>query len=826
MRTSPRQRLALAGAGLLFLLAVRGAGAAEVIDPVKATPDPKEPILWYDVRLLGVEGQGWRKTKADFDRLPAKAEGVVPAAVWDLSRHSAGLCVRFVTDADAVHARWALTSKRLEMPHMPATGVSGLDLYARAPDGRWRWLGVGRPTEAPTSTQRLATGLPAGEREYLLYLPLYNGVSSVEVGVPKAAKLAKAPPRHPEMSRPVVFYGTSITQGGCASRPGMVHTAILGRRLERPVINLGFSGNGRMDPEVADLLAELDPAVYVIDCLPNLAARDVAARAGPLVRTLRKARPKTPILLVEDRTYANAALLEGPRLRNDESRIALRSAYEALVKAGDDHLHYLGGAALLGDDGEATVDGSHPTDLGFVRQADAFQAALMPLLPKPIPDAERRPVEGYTDRLSYVAGEEIAFHVSSRAEKFGLEIARLGAERAVVWKKDDLPGKLHPVPANASSHGCGWPAAFTLKVPPGWKSGYYSGRLQVQLPDGKTAASELFFVVRPSEPGKETKILLQLSTNTYNAYTNWGGYSLYAYNGRDGVQGRRVSFDRPQHSQFANWELPFVQWAEKAGYRIDYCANSDLEFHPGLLKQYRLVLSVGHDEYWSAPMRGSLEKFVEAGGNVAFFSGNVCCWQVRSEEGGRALVCWKQAWKEDPYYLRGKHDLLSSLWSHHLVKRPENALTGVGFLWGGYHRSHGQFMEGSGAFTAHRPDHWLFEGTGLKRGDAFGGKDTVVGYECDGCELAWKDGLPYPTHRDGTPKTFEVLATCPARWHPDDCEWYEKWEKGRTGNAVLGVYTRGGTVVTAGTTDWSHGLRGNDPVVVRVTRNVLDKLGK
>ena len=215
--------------------------------------------------------------------------------------------------------------------------------------------------------------------------------------------------------------------------------------------------------------------------------------------------------------------------------------------------------------------------------------------------------------------------------------------------------------------------------------------------------------------------------------------------------------------------------------------------------------------------------------NVAFFSGNTCCWQVRSEDKGRALACWKQSFGDDPAYKTGKFDALSTLWSHHLVNRPENALTGVGFLWGGYHRSHGQHMDGPGSFTAHRSDHWLFAGTGLKRGDAFGAKlpgYKVVGYECDGCELAWKDGLPFPTHTDGTPKDFEVLATCPAKWHPDDCEWYEKWEKGRVGNAVIGTYTRGGTVVTVGSTDWSHGLRGNDPVVVRVTKNVLDKLGK
>lgn len=269
-----------------------------------------------------------------------------------------------------------------------------------------------------------------------------------------------------------------------------------------------------------------------------------------------------------------------------------------------------------------------------------------------------------------------------------------------------------------------------------------------------------------------------------------------------------------------------MEWAEKAGYRIDLAVNSDLEFHPEILKKYKLVLSVGHDEYWSAKMRDHLEEYIGSGGNVAFFSGNTCCWQVRAEEQGRALVCYKQAYRADPLYAKGERKLLSTLWSHHLVGRPENSLTGVGFLWGGYHRSHGQFMNGSGAFTVHRPEHWLFAGTNLKRGEEFGGKDTIVGYECDGCELIWKDGLPFATHRDGTPKGFTVLATAPARWHPDDCEWYEKWEKGRTGHAVLGVYERGGTVVTVGTTDWSHGLRGNDPTVVRITKNVLERLGK
>jgi hypothetical protein len=359
--------------------------AAEPLEPAKAKPDPDGKTLWYDVRDLGVEGQGWADTKAPFDRLPAKAEGKVRDAVWGLSRHSAGLCVRFVTDATELSARWSLTSATLALPHMPATGVSGLDLYVRDAAGKWRWLAVGRPT-AQTNTVKLTTGLPAGKREFLLYLPLYNGVSSVELGVPKGAALEKAPERPADRRKPLVFYGTSITQGGCASRPGMVHTGILGRRLERPVINLGFSGNGTLDRDVADLLGEIDAAVYVIDCLPNLNAAQVTERTAVFVHALRKARPDAPILLVEDRSYANAAVLPGLAKRNADSRAALRKAFDELVRTGDKHLHYLPGDKLIGDDGEATVDGSHPTDLGFVRQADVFLEALAPLLPRPAKD--------------------------------------------------------------------------------------------------------------------------------------------------------------------------------------------------------------------------------------------------------------------------------------------------------------------------------------------------------------------------------------------------------------------------------------------------------
>lgn len=442
-------------------------------------------------------------------------------------------------------------------------------------------------------------------------------------------------------------------------------------------------------------------------------------------------------------------------------------------------------------------------------------------------------IEGYAGQRSVAQGDEIPIHVSTSAAKYQIEVARLGMTREVVWTKKDVPGAAHPIPEDASANGCRWPESLRVPVGMDWKSGYYEVTLRAADAGGKwtqrserTASSSAWFIVRQARPGSTSKILLQLSTNTYNAYNNWGGFSVYAYNSLSNNQGHRVSFERPVRSQFSRGELPFVKWAEANGYALEFAANDDLEFRPEILAGYKLVLSVGHDEYWSAPMRDSLEAWIAKGGNVAFFSGNTCCWQVRTEDEGRAFTCWKQNYHLDPVFQTRDFKTLSTAWSHHLVKRPENQLTGVGFLFGGYRKSHGQFMDEPAEYEVHRPDHWLFAGTDLKQGAKFGGKDTIVGYECDGCELEWKDGLPFPTFKDGTPKSFEVLATCPVRWHPDDAEWYEKWEIGRTGAACLGTYTNGGTVFTAATTDWSHGSQGNDAHVVRITKNVLERLTK
>ena len=478
--------------------------------------------------------------------------------------------------------------------------------------------------------------------------------------------------------------------------------------------------------------------------------------------------------------------------------------------------------------------------------AAAGMASLLEAIPAAEPAAADRDtpfIAGYTDQASYRAGDRIPFCVSTTAPRFAMEIARVGARREVVWTGRGLAGVRHPVPEDASTHGCRWPVATTLQVPAQWRSGYYRALLRGEGPDGRVPTGELFFVVRASQPGRDARILLQLATNTYNAYNTWGGRSLYG-----GTRGHatRVSFQRPyagflpddeftsRYSGWRKWEQPFVAWAESSGYPLDFAVNADLEFHPELLRSYQLVLSVGHDEYWSAPMRDHLEAFIAAGGNAAFFSGNTAFWQVRSEDAGRALVCWKSDYQHDPVYAGGDHRFLTGIWSHRLIGRPENQLTGVSFCYGGYHRFFDQFPDGLGAYTVHRGDHWILAGTGLKRGDPLGIKDRIVGYECDGCQMTWSGGLPFPTHRDGTPESFVILGTAPAGLSVRDGSlgWVNDGLFGagstrrieQPGAAVLGCYTRGGTVVTTGCTEWVNGLRGRDPHVERITRNILDRL--
>lgn len=354
----------------------------ETLDRNMAARPASDGLVWRDLRELGVEGRGFDDTESHYDRFPARARGVVPDPVWQLSLQTAGMACRFVTDARLIAARWRLRLDRLAMWHMPSSAVSGLDLYARH-QGQWRWMGVSRTlVQFPDNSATLVEDLAPQRRECMVYLPLYNGVEKVEIGVPAEASLEAAPPRPPQRARPICFYGTSILQGASASRPGMAHTNILGRRLDRPILNFGFSGNGKMEIEVARFLAELDPAVYVIDCLPNMTAELVDQRLIPLAQCLRQAHPQTPMVFVDSLIYQDAPFRRARYDRCHGGNEAQRRAVGQLTASGMTGIHHIPGDDLVGQDGEATVDGTHMTDLGFHRMADALEPVLRRLLPE------------------------------------------------------------------------------------------------------------------------------------------------------------------------------------------------------------------------------------------------------------------------------------------------------------------------------------------------------------------------------------------------------------------------------------------------------------
>jgi hypothetical protein len=363
------------GAALIGLLAV-AVNAAQA-----ATKE--DPIMWRDAATLTVEGRGWSDTKGFYDRLPAKAESIVIPSVWWLSMDSAGMVVRFVTDATEINVRWDLISSSLAMNHMAATGVSGVDLYIRYQGKNWRWLAVGKPNEQHNEAT-LVSGLPAKMNEYSLYLPLYNGVSKVEIGVPEGAVINPAPARTRDV-KPVLFYGTSITQGGCACRPGMAYTNIIGRKLDVPIINLGFSGNGRCEHDVADLLTELDPSVFVVDSLPNMNAEWVEDRISYLLKVFHEKHPDTPVVMVEHPVFSGSYIWSPGTTASDRFNKPFEKVYKENAPSWKGKLYYVKCGNLYGDDSECTVDGIHPTDVGFMRMADT----IAPVVKKALDDSAK-----------------------------------------------------------------------------------------------------------------------------------------------------------------------------------------------------------------------------------------------------------------------------------------------------------------------------------------------------------------------------------------------------------------------------------------------------
>ena len=491
-------------------------------------------------------------------------------------------------------------------------------------------------------------------------------------------------------------------------------------------------------------------------------------------------------------------------------------------------------------------------------------------------------VTGYCWPQSVAAGSPVGLHMSSSGGRpVRVEVARVGARRDVVFRSGAVAADEQESPNDASSQGCGWPVALTLDTGPAWRSGYYEVVMEIDV-GKKVRRDYAFFVVRPAR----ARIVLALATNTWHAYNDFGGPNLYTGGTQVAMQrpmaagylfkppgkGRRVTGTGEPDPQNAahvgyisinhlsgyagsagwpDWELPFIEWAEREGFEVGVCTNADLEEHPEVLDGAALYLSVGHDEYWSRGMRDTVETFIGRGGHAAFFSGNTSLWQVRIEGDARdVMVGYKGFFKSDPLLGTEREAEVTTFWSDVVIGRPENHMTGVTFTRGGYHRIGRNVTAGLGGYTVHRAGHWIFAGTGLGYGDVLGSGATVVGYECDGSDFTYRDGLPYPTGSDGTPSSFEILGTCPTQHftrqtaprppqpdEPSELEYIasrvfgtrapQAMERIRHGHAVLGAYTNeaGATVLTSGSTDWAHGLAGRDPQIEQITRNVLRRLG-
>jgi hypothetical protein len=323
-------------------------------------------VKWIDGKFLPIEGRMFDNVDHWYDRLPSTVTTNVNGGVRSMKHHTAGLQYRFITDSKKLTFRWKPYSKGLAMDHMPSTGVSGIDIYKQGSDGKWRYVKTGRIWSADEGGE-VSLGWKPGT-PCLVNLPLYNGIREFSLGIDKGAVISRLPPRKSGIDKPVVFYGTSITHGGCCSRPGLAFVNIAGRKLDVPVVNLGFSGCGRMELEMSEHLAAIDASCYVLDCLWNMDPRMTKERYEPFIRNLRAKRPDVPIVMAEQcDVYCG---------KPNEKDVFIRALFEKLVAEGWKNLVYLPKDKMYSGDLEGTVDGCHPNDLGMVTMAEAFEGAV------------------------------------------------------------------------------------------------------------------------------------------------------------------------------------------------------------------------------------------------------------------------------------------------------------------------------------------------------------------------------------------------------------------------------------------------------------------
>ncbi|MBR4775886.1 MAG: SGNH/GDSL hydrolase family protein [Bacteroidales bacterium] len=335
--------------------------------------------VWTDAETLPLYGKAVEDTYTRYSRLPAALKEESRPRVWSLGQNSAGLYVRFRTDSPTLWVRWESATSHV-MNHMSPTGSRGLDLYVRA-DGKWHFLAAAKPDlKNAVSERKIFQNMEPQMREYMLYLSLYDGVSSLQIGTEEGHPALQPELQSPRSDRPIVMYGTSITQGGCVSRPGMVYTSIMSRELDREFVNLGFSGNALLDLDIARLMASVEhPAAYVLAPLCNATVEDVEARGEAFFRILRDAHPDVPIIFVQALRYAGEGFDQEMTADREARRQAFKKLFDSLKKSGEKKIYFANpGADKSFDDAESSVDGTHLTDLGTLR----FAQALLPVLKK------------------------------------------------------------------------------------------------------------------------------------------------------------------------------------------------------------------------------------------------------------------------------------------------------------------------------------------------------------------------------------------------------------------------------------------------------------
>ena len=367
----------MVGGALLALAA--SAGAEDLVAKFDSRMAAKYAVVtngmkWIDGRHLPIEGRAFDDVEKFYDRLPAKAR--VSGGVSHMKHFSAGLQVRFKTDSKRIVVKWLPYDKSIANGFMSALARSGVDVYRMDRPGEWRHCASGAPADYEKGGSLSVEWTP-GE-PCLINLPNYNGVRELQVGFEPNATVEQAP-AHKGSEKPVVFYGTSITQGGTASRPGLSFVNIVGRDLDVPVVNLGFSGCGCMEMEMTEHLARIDAACYVIDCLWNVWGKMVQERYEPFLRKLHELKPETPILVAErcDMRYRPDGTAD-VTFKDDHAYV--RALVERLQKEGMKNLRYLPSAPMNTGDGDSTVDTCHLNDYGMKQAAKAFGAAVREIL--------------------------------------------------------------------------------------------------------------------------------------------------------------------------------------------------------------------------------------------------------------------------------------------------------------------------------------------------------------------------------------------------------------------------------------------------------------